>query len=122
MKIRLPKYETVEVKEFPLEPDYSGDPIFEQEEFEDAATQREKDISAYLCEKASKKWIEIDYPDRTNFRSDNSGGRIFLRISRGYYAPDNSQRILILGEKYSPLVYVVFQKATEPTSEQKKIK
>lgn len=122
MEIRLPKYETVELKEFPLKPDFSGNPFFELKEYEHAVTQREKDISAYLDETVGKKRYRLDYPDRTNFRLHNTGERIFLRISRGYYSPDNSQRILISEQWDETLIYAVFQKAKEPTFAQRKTK
>ena len=122
MEIKLPKDETVELKEFLLKQDFIEGPFFHSGAYSNAVTQREKDILTYLDATVGKKRYQMDYPDRTNFRLHNTGERIFLRVSRGYYSPDNSRRILISEQWDDPVIYAVFQKAKETTSEQRKTK
>ena len=112
----LPKYTTIEIKEFPLEPDYSGDPLSELTEFTDAIIKREQDILTYRDDKIGGTCNPSDIPLRICIRDDNTGKRNFLRISRQYYAPDNNSRILISGDEESDLITVFFQKAINPIS------
>lgn len=109
--IKRPKYETIEVVEFPLNPQYSGNPFTEADEYDAAVTKREQDISTYRDEKIEKRYNLYDFPVRTNIPVGNSGARAFFHVSQRYYARDNRQRILIAGNEESDVITVIFQTA-----------
>lgn len=116
------KYQTIEIKEFPLTPDYSGDPFTEYEEYIKSIKERDKDILTYRDEKIGKDYYLPNYPQCTNIPIGNNGEKAFYRISQRYYSRDNMKRILISEHDENEPITAIFQIAIIPTCEQKKTK
>ena len=115
--INIPKYKTIEVKEFPLCPNYSGDPFSEYKEYCQAIEQREKDVYNYYAEKLGAKRFICDYPKRTTVIIN--GKRAYFHISTAHYSADTKYRVLISNNDINDDITVIFQTAIEKNAERK---
>lgn len=97
----MAKYKTIEVKTFPLAPDYSGDPIFEFREFTAAFEKRSIELYHYITSRLSANYSISDYPTRTNFLLPNEE-RVYIHVSTVYVSPDDTLRILMSGDPDEP--------------------
>ena len=82
--IQLPKYTTIEVKEFPLNPDYSGDALNEYHEFCAARRKRDQNVYEYCVNKLGKNKVIRDYPTRMTVVID--GVRTYYHIESAHYS------------------------------------
>lgn len=109
--INLPKYKTIEIKEFPLIFDHS-DPIFEYKAYSIAQDDREKQIREYAISKVGTNYIIRDFPNRLSM-TNSSLPFSSIRIDCIYYSHDNNVRVAVSIDDYGDCVYVICQTATK---------
>lgn len=109
--IQLPKYTTIEVKEFPLNPDYSGDTFSEYQEFCAARRKRDQNVYEYCVNKLGKNKVIRDYPTRMTVVID--GVRTYYHIESAHYSADTKQRVLISANELYDEITAIYQIAKD---------
>lgn len=109
--ITLPKYKTIETKEFPLI--YDKTDIFsEVSNFSQAIRDRNKQIHQYCLSKVGTNYTSRDFPKRLSVENSFSPFSL-IRVDCIYYSHDNSVRVVVSTDDYDNCIYAFYQIATK---------
>ncbi len=109
--IKLPKYKTIEIKEFPLIYD-KKDVFHEIANFSQAIRDRNKEIHQYCLSKVGTNYISRDFPKRLSVKNSFSPFSS-IRVDCIYYSHDNNVRVVVSTDDYEDCIYAFYQIATK---------
>lgn len=105
--IKLYKYKTIEIKEFPL--------IFDQEDifnefsnYLQAIKDRNEEIHQYCLSKVGTNYISLDFPKRL-IEKNSSLSSSYIQVDCNYYAHDGKSRVVVSKGDYEDCIYTFYQ-------------